>query len=256
VNPDSPPSTSLLPDDPPPKVAFVTTNWSRVVTAARQDTRSAQAALEKLCQTYWLPLYAYVRRRGYDVEDAQDLTQAFFARLLERQWLADAEQEKGKFRTFLLTAMERFLANEWDRARAQKRGGGRANVPIQLDTAKTRYGVDPRDTRTPEQAFEYRWAMALLDEVLKQLQADYRKRGLETLFAALKPSLVGEGNAQPYADLAAKLEMGESAVKVAVHRLRQRYRELLRAEIAETLASPDEVDAEMKYLFGVLARGR
>lgn len=220
--------------------------------AARQDTTRAQGALEKLCQTYWHPLYAYVRRRGYGVEDAQDLTQAFFAKLLERQWLADAAQEKGKFRTFLLTAMERFLANEWDKVRTQKRGGGRTNVPIQLDTAETRYGIDPQDTRTPEQAFEYRWAVTLLDEVLKRLQAEYQRRGQQALFTALKSCLVGEGNTQPYADLAAQLGMGIAAVKVAVHRLRQRYRELLRAEVAETLASPEEVDAEMRYLFGVL----
>jgi RNA polymerase sigma factor (sigma-70 family) len=256
VNPEPPPSTSFPPDDLPPRAAFVTTHWSRVVTASRSDTTSAQAALEKLCQTYWHPLYAYVRRRGYGVEDAQDLTQAFFAKLLERQWLADAEREKGKFRTFLLTAMERFLANEWDKAKALKRGGGRANVPIQLDTAETRYGVEPPDNRTPEQAFEYHWAVTLLDEVLKRLQDEYRQRGQEAVFASLKPALVGEREGQPYAELARQLNMGESAVKVAVHRLRQRYRELLRAEIAETLASPEEVDAEMRYLFGVLARGR
>jgi len=209
--------------------------------------------LEKLCQTYWQPLYAYVRRRGHGVEDAQDLTQAFFARLLARQWLAAAEQGKGRFRTFLLTAMERFLANEWDKAQALKRGGGRKNVPIQLDTAETRYGIDPQDTRTPEQLFEYQWAVTLLDEVLKRLEADYRKRGQHVLFAALKPCLVGEGSAQPYAELATKLGMGEAALKVAVHRLRHRYRELLRAEIAETVATQEEVEEEMRYLFRVLA---
>jgi RNA polymerase sigma-70 factor (ECF subfamily) len=226
-----------------------------VVTAARPDTTRAQDALERLCQTYWHPLYYYVRRRGYGVDDAQELTQAFFAKLLERHWLADAQQEKGKFRTFLLTAMERFLANEWDKVRALKRGGGRAHVPIQLDTAETRYGVDPQDTRTPEQAFEYRWATTLLGEVVKRLETEYEKRGQKAVFTGLKACLVRDRQSQPYAELAAQLGMGEAAVKVAVHRLRQRYRELLRAEVAETLASPVEVEAEMRHLFGVLARG-
>ena len=127
-----------------------------------------EAALARLCETYWYPLYAYARRRGYSAEDAQDLTQGFFARLLRRHWLADADQSKGRFRTFLLTAMERFLANEWDKARALKRGGGQPSVPLQLDTAETRYGIEPADKHTPEQAFEYRWALTLLDEVVRQ----------------------------------------------------------------------------------------
>jgi len=235
---------------------FVTTHWSLVLTAARQDTRSARKALEDLCRTYWLPLYTYVRRRGLSVEDAQDLTQAFFAKLLERQWLACAEEARGRFRTFLLTAMERFLANEWDKERALKRGGGMVKVPIQLDTAETRYGVDPQDTRTPEQAFEYQWATTLLEQVLNRLERDYQQRGQGSFFAALKPTLVGERGDQPYAALAVQLGMSESAVKVAVHRLRQRYRELLRAEVGQTLAAPEEIEAEMRYLFGVLARGR
>jgi RNA polymerase sigma-70 factor (ECF subfamily) len=252
----TPRSDSLQNGGVSPAGAFVTTRWLLVVAAARRDTEEAEAALEKLCRTYWLPLYAYARRRGYGVEDAQDLTQAFFARLLERHWLACADEDKGRFRTFLLTAMERFLANEWDKERALKRGGGRVNAPIQLDTAETRYGVDPPDTRTPEQAYEYRWAVALLEEAVSRLELEYVKRRQQELFAALRPCLVGERTEQPYAELGARLGMGEGAVKVAVHRLRQRYRELLREEVAETLASPEEVDAEMKYLFGVLARGR
>ena len=239
--------------DPPRRPAFVTTHWSVVVTAGRSDTPRAQAALERLCQSYWFPLYAYARRRGQSVEDAQDLTQEFFARVLEHHWLAKADQAKGRFRTFLLTAMERFMANEWDKARALKRGGGQWNVPIQLDTAETRYGVEPVDTRTPEQAFEYRWAVALLDEVVKQLEAEFRKTDQAVMFAALKPCLVGDRASQPYAKLAAGLGLEEGTVKVAVHRLRQRYRELLRAEIANTVASAAEVDAEMRHLFNVLA---
>ena len=237
-----------------PAGCFLTTHWSVVLTAGSSDTTRAQTALEKLCRAYWFPLYAYVRRRGHSVEDAQDLTQAFFARVLEHHWLARADQAKGRFRTFLLTAMERFLANEWDKVRALKRGGGNRNIPIQLDTAETRYGVEPVDTRTPEQAFEYRWALTLLDEVINQLEAEMRARDQADLFATLKSCLVGDGASQPYAELAGKLGMEEGAIKVVVHRLRQRYRELLRAEIANTVASPSEVDAEMHHLFHVLSR--
>lgn len=231
---------------------FVTTRWSQVIAAGQQDTAQVQPALENLCRTYWGPLYAYVRRRGYSIEDAQDLTQAFFERLLERRWLGAADREKGRFRTFLLTAMERFLSHEQDKARALKRGGGQSLVPIQLDEVETRYGIDPQDTRTPEQAFEHRWALALLDQVLDRLEGEFRARGQAELFAGLKPCLIGGRAEQPYAELATKLGMGEAAVKVAVHRLRQRYRELLRAEIAETVASAAEVDSEMRHLFEVL----
>src|SRR5512135_1454060 len=198
------PETSSMRNDLPQRPAFVTTHWSVVLAAGRSDTTRAGAALEKLCRAYWFPLYAYVRRRGYSVEDAQDLTQEFFARVLERHWLARADQAKGRFRTFLLTAMERFLANEWDKLRTLKRGGGHANVPIQLDTAETRYGVEPADTRTPEQAFEYRWALTLLDEVVGQLEAEFSARDQAALFAMLKPCLVGARAGQPYAELAAK----------------------------------------------------
>ena len=242
--------------EPPsgPAGCFATTHWSVVLTAGRNDTVSVGAALEKLCVGYWYPLYAYVRRRGYSVEDAQDLTQEFLARMLERHWLALANQAKGRFRTFLLTAMERFLANEWDKARALKRGGGHKNIPIQLDTAETRFGVEPADTRTPEQAFEYRWAVTLLESVVTQLDAEYRARDQGALFDTLKPCLLGDGSAHPYGELANKLKMEEGAIKVAVHRLRQRYREFLRSEIAHTVASPAEVDAEMRHLFQVLVR--
>jgi RNA polymerase sigma factor (sigma-70 family) len=234
---------------------FPATQWTVVLAAGGTPSPESAAALERLCASYWYPLYAFVRRSGRSPPDAQDLTQEFFARVLERHWLARADQSKGRFRTFLLTAMERFLANEWDKARALKRGGGHRNVPMQVDTAETRYGVEPADTRTPEQAFEYRWAVALLDEVVKQLEAEFQEQGQAASFAALKPCLVGDRASQPYAELAAMLGMEEGAVKVAVHRLRQRYRELLRAEIANTVASTEEVDAEMRHLFNVLSAG-
>jgi len=192
-----------------------------VLAATRSDTTKAQAALEKLCRTYWYPLYAYVRRRGHPAPDAQDLTQAFFARLLERHWVGDADRERGRFRTFLLTAMSRFLSDEWDKARAQKRGGGVTHVPVQLDTAETRYGHEPADNCTPEQCYECRWALTLLDTVLQRLRAEYEHAGKGELFAGLNFCLVGGCESQPYAELATKLDMHEGAVKVAVHRLRQ-----------------------------------
>ena len=232
---------------------FATTRWSVVLTAGQNDTTHASTALEKLCRTYWHPLYAYVRRCGRSPEDAQDLTQEFFARLLERRWLERADQQKGKFRSFLLTAMNHFLADEWDKSQAQKRGGGVPLLPLQLDTAETRYGHEPASRTTPEQDYERRWALALLDEVLRRLADEYRQDGRGELFAALHPCLVGERGTQPYGSLATKLGISEGTVKSAVHRLRQRYRQLLREEIAHTVAGPAEVDAELHHLFAALA---
>jgi RNA polymerase sigma-70 factor (ECF subfamily) len=224
-----------------------------VLAAGRSDTPHARAALEKLCQAYWYPLYAYVRRRGHSPEDAQDLTQTFFTRLLERNWVGNADQQKGRFRSFLLSAMNHFLADEWDKARAQKRGGGVPPVPLQFDTAETRYGHEPVDNITPEQSYERRWVLTLLDEVLHRLRLEYEQEGRAELFAELNPCLVGERTAQPYAELGAKLGVSEGTVKAAVHRLRQRYRQLLRDEIAQTVAEPGEVDEELHHLFAVLA---
>ena len=232
---------------------FVTTQWSVVLKAGQSDTTQARDALAKLCQTYWYPLYAYVRRRGHSVHDAQDLTQAFFAQLLERHWVGDAKQERGRFRTFLLTAMSRFLSDEWDKLRAQKRGGGVPLLPLQLDDGETRYGNEPADAGTPEQYFERRWALTLLETVLQRLRGEYEHEGKAALFATLHSTLVGDRESQPYAKLAASLEMQEGAVKVAVHRLRKRYRQLLREEIAETMAESEDIDEELRHLFAVLA---
>ena len=249
----APESTSTH-HEPPQRPVFVTTHWSMVLAAGRSDTTHARAALEKLCQAYWYPLYAYVRRRGHSPEDAKDLTQEFFARLLERNWVGRADQQKGRFRSFLLSAMNHFLADEWDKARAQKRGGGMTPVPLQFDTAETRYGHEPVDNVTPEHSYERRWALTLLEEVLQRLRSEYEQEGRTELFTALHPCLVGDRTAQPYAELATKLGVSEGTVKSAVHRLRQRYRELLRDEIAQTVAELGEVDAELRYLFAVLAR--
>ena len=238
---------------PAARSRFAQTRWSVVLSAGKSQTTTSQDALAKLCQLYWYPLYAYVRRRGYSPHDAQDLTQDFFARLLEQNWLAQADRDRGRFRTFLLAAMSHFLANEWDKARAQKRGGAIQLVPLQLDDAETRYGQEPADPNTPEQCFERRWAVTLLDEVLNRLRQEQVAAGGGELYDTLKPCLVGTSQAQPYAALAAKLGITEGAVKVAVHRLRRRYRLLLREEIANTVATPAEVDQEMHHLFAALA---
>jgi len=212
----------------------------------------AQDALQTLCQTYWHPLYAYARRRGHSPADAEDLTQAFFGWVLERKWLERADQRRGRFRSFLLTSFSNFLSNEWDKATAQKRGGGRI-LSLQRDEAEGRCAQEPADHLTPEQSFEWRWALTLLDQVMKRLEIEFSQDSKEELFEALKPCLLGERSAQPYSALAATLGMTEGSVKVAVHRLRQRYRQLLRDEIANTVAKPEEVDEEMRYLFEVLS---
>ncbi len=224
-----------------------------VLAAGGSDAPQARASLEKLCQTYWLPLYAYVRRRGHNEADAQDLTQTFFAWLLERDWLARADQQRGRFRSFLLTTFNHFLANEWDKAQTQKRGGGRV-ITLPFDPTDPRFRWEPADTVTPEQIFERRWALTLLGQVMSRLGAEYAAQGKADLFAALKPCLLGERSAQPYALLASKLGVTEGSVKVTVHRLRQRYRQLLREEIAHTVAESSEVEDEMRHLFSVLVR--
>jgi RNA polymerase sigma-70 factor (ECF subfamily) len=229
------------------------THWSVVVAAGRGDSTQARTALEKLCRTYWPPIYAFARRQGHGPHDAQDLTQEFFARLLAKKSLADVDRAKGKFRSFLLASLKHFLANEWDKACAEKRGGGQLLVPIDAHDAETSYGVDPADKLTAERVFEHRWALTLLDLVLQRLREEYVTGSKEKLFEQLKVTLTEASRSVPYAEIAARLEMTEGAVKVAVHRLRQRYRELLRAEIADTVAGPGEVEEEIRALFSVLA---
>ena len=242
--------------------AFVTTHWSVVLAAGRgTDTSRARDALARLCQTYWHPLYAYVRRLGYSPHDAQDLTQEFFARLLAKNYLAGADESRGRFRSFLLASFKHFLANEWDKARAQKRGGGQIPIPIDAAAAETacQLGgfyintVEPADPATADKAFERRWALTLLDQVLRRLRCEYESSGRTELFEQLKPTLTEASRSVKYAEMASRLGTTEGAVKVAVHRLRQQYRELLRAEIAETVSGPDEVDDELRNLFQALA---
>lgn len=234
---------------------FPATQWTVVLAAGGTQSPESAVALERLCGSYWYPLYAFVRRSGYSPADAEDLTQEFFARLLEHHWIAHADRHKGKFRSFLLMAMKRFLAKEWDRAKRLKRGGGVRLVPFQLDTAETRYCREPSDTRTPEQMFEKQWALTLLEFVLARLSEDYARDGKGSLFRALEPCLIGSRDAQPYAALGDQLGMTEGAARVAVCRLRERYRECLKAEIAQTVASPAEVDEELRHLLRVMVRG-
>ncbi|HUA65309.1 MAG TPA: sigma-70 family RNA polymerase sigma factor [Alphaproteobacteria bacterium] len=242
-----------------PRRIFATTQWSVVLTAGRAEFEQAQDALETLCRTYWYPLYAYVRRRGYSPADAEDLTQEFFAWLLERKWLGKADPQRGRFRSFLLTSVSNFLSNEWDKARTQKRGGGKI-IALERDEAENRYTWHPLSYRipessfTPEQSFEWRWALTLLDQVMSRLSAEFEQEHKKEMFEALKPCLLGESSAQPYATLASILGMSEGSVKVTVHRLRQRYRQMLREEIASTVSSPEEIEEELRYLFAVLTR--
>lgn len=248
---DSPLTTSTA-NDPPPRSAFVTTHWSVVLAAGRSDTTRSRDALAKLCQAYWHPLYAYVRRRGHSPEDAEDLTQGFFAHLLEHKAVATVSSDKGRFRSFLLASLNHFLSDEWDKARAQKRGAGKV---ISLDTqcAETWLRQQPSETLTPERAFELRWAITLLEQVYRRLESEYRQQGKAELFDTLRTTLAGPGSSAPYAELGQKLGLNENAVKVAVHRLRQRYRALLREIIADTVSTPKEVEEELRYLMRVLA---
>jgi RNA polymerase sigma-70 factor (ECF subfamily) len=223
-----------------------------VLAAGHPSSPGAQDALEQLCRTYWYPLYAHVRHRGYSPEDAQDLTQEFFARLLAKQWLSTADRSRGRFRTFLLGAFSHFLANEWHRAHCQKRGGGRELVSWDQATAENRYLAEPADDLTPEKIYQKRWAATLLEQVLSRLRAEQVAAGKQAFFEAMESYLWGGRSALSHANQAAALGLSEGALKVAVHRLRRRYRELLRAEIAQTVDGPDEVDDELRELMTVL----
>jgi RNA polymerase sigma-70 factor (ECF subfamily) len=232
---------------------FVTTHWSVVLTAGRNDTTRARAALEQLCRNYWHPLYAYVRRSGHSPEEAQDLTQEFFARLLAQNTVARADPARGRFRSFLLGSLKHFLAHEWEKARAQKRGGGAQLIPLDFDTAESRWVQPVAPGDTPDRAFDRQWALALLDVVLGRVRKEYTDSGRDELFVGLKDTLTGGRSEIPYSELAARLGLSEGAVKVAAHRLRQRYRDLLRVEIASTVAGPEEVEEELKHLFAALS---
>ena len=229
---------------------FATTHWSLIVAARDRDAPEAREALAALCRTYWYPLYAYIRRQGYSWDQAQDLTQEFFARLLEKDALGLVDREKGRFRSFLIAACRHFLANERDRARARKHGGGRTFVPLDLDAAEKRFGLEPAHTLTPDKDFERRWALALLDQVLARLRVEFQDADRADLFDRLKGFLLKEtGTDLPYSRAAEELGMTVGTIKVAVHRLRRRYRELLREEITRTVHDPGQVEEEIRNLF-------
>ncbi len=231
---------------------FQTTHWSVVLNAGQVDPSAAHEALARLCKDYWPPLYTYVRSVGNSAMDAEDLTQAFFARLMEKNWLAQADPEKGRFRCFLLGALKNFLANEWRRSQAVKRGGGKAVVSLD-DTAELSYAAATASDLTPEKLYQRRWALELFERALNRLRDQYSVLGKGTLYDALKDYLSVEVPDGVYAKLGAQLQMSPGAVAAAVHRLRQRYRELVREEIAQTVARPEDIEDEVRALIEALS---
>ena len=232
---------------------FRTTHWSVVLTAGRGDSPAAPEALARLCRAYWYPLYAYARRRGCSPEDAEDLTQGFFESLLRREDLAHVTPAKGRFRTFLLAALGHYLANEWRRGQRQKRGGGQVLVSFDALSAEERYRLEPAAPQDPEHLFDRRWARTVMDEALDRLREDYARTGRADLFDLLKPALAGEGSAPRRGELAARLGISVGAVDVALHRFRRRYGEIIRELIADTVSSPEDVDAEIRHLMAVVS---
>lgn len=232
---------------------FQTTRWGVVLGLRSTNPREAREALATLCEAYWYPLYAFVRRRGYDADTAQDLVQGFFARLLERDDLRRVDQAHGRLRSFLMASCAHYLANESDRARAAKRGGGRPPISIDQPGAEGRYGREPADGLTAERLYQRQWALTLLERVLERLGSEMERAGKGRQFAALEPGLLGAADRAPYATIGQTLGISEEAARAAARRLRQRYRELLREEVAATLADPDDVDAEIQGLFAALA---
>ena len=234
-------------------VKFTTTHWSVVLAAGQAESPQAAAALEQLRRTYWYPLYAFVRRQGHSPHDSEDLLQGFFARFLEKHYLADVDQTKGRFRSFLLSALKHYLANEWDKAKAVKRGGRVEFLSLEAEAAEGRYWEEPVSELTPEKLYEQRWACVLLERVMARLQQDFDAAGKGPLFEVLKCFLLGDSRSVSYADLAAHQGLSEGALKMKVQRLRLRYQRLLREEIAHTVARPEEVDDEIRYLFSVVS---
>ena len=227
----------------------MTTHWSLVLSAQDKISPRTAEALESLCRTYWYPLYAFARRTGYSPADAEDLTQGFFARLLEKDYLKSAAREKGRFRTFLLTAFKRFLANQWDREHTLKRGGFVPTISIEQDAAESRFAGEPADRRQPDKLFDRQWATALIECVMVRLQQEYLASGRAKLFEHLRGCLARDESALPYGEIATRLNLTQAAVKMGVQRLRARYREILRDEIAHTVSSAEEVEEEIRHLF-------
>jgi DNA-directed RNA polymerase specialized sigma24 family protein len=232
---------------------FATTHWSAVLTAGRCSPE-ADRALAELCRVYWYPLYAYARRQGFDFHTAQDLTQEFFGKLLEKNYLGVADRRRGKFRWFLLTAFKCFLAKEWDRARAQKRGGGKPHISLDQLTAEQRYSLEPADTLSADQIYDRRWALDLLERVRARLKREYERAGKGARFQRLDQHLPGGEPAPSHLETARGLGLTEAAARQEAHRLKKRFGTILREEIAQTVAHPDEVDEEIRYLIDVVCR--
>jgi RNA polymerase sigma-70 factor (ECF subfamily) len=232
---------------------FPTTDWGRVLQAGEPSSPAARAAMENLCRDYWYPLYAFVRRKGHDPETAQDVVQGLFAELLRPNDLRSLSPKRGRFRSFLLACCTHYLAKHHDRQRALKRGGGRASIPIDASTAESRFGGEPAHDVTAERLFERRWASTLLDHVLVALDAEMARPDKRRLYERLRPALLGHEDAPSCPQIAEELHLTEGAVKMAAHRLRARYRERLREEIARTVADPAEIDAEIRDLLAALA---
>jgi RNA polymerase sigma-70 factor (ECF subfamily) len=237
-----------------PNRGFTTTRWSLVLTAGRDSTPGSRAALAELCELYWPPLYSYARRRGYSVERAEDLTQAFFVRLLEKRSVKVADPQRGRFRSFLLASFKHFVANEHDRDSAKKRGGGQPPLALEFETAEARYVAEPANMLTPEALFEQQWAKGVLDRVLATLRAECVKANKEATFDQVKDLFAGEKHPGGYAAIAERLHTTEGAIKVMVHRLRRRFRELLRVEIGATVSDDSEIEDEIRHLIAVLAK--
>ncbi len=231
---------------------FATTRWTMVRTALNPSDPDAVEALEHLCRIYWPAVFAYVRGKGHSASDASDLTQEFFLRVLEKGYFEQARKERGTFRTFLLTCVQHFLSNEWDRTQAQKRGGGQ--LPLSLDqiNVENRYLLEPRDDLTPEAIFEQQWAWSVVQQALDRLEEDVRSAGREEMYAGCRDLLLGESTGATYAQIAAELELTEGTLKVQVHRLRRRLRELVLDEIEQTGAVGDDAEAELRHLMSIL----
>jgi DNA-directed RNA polymerase specialized sigma24 family protein len=236
-----------------PISGFHTTSWTLVQAAAVQPTTGSRDALARLCQLYWHPVYAFIRRNGYDRDQSQELVQGFFALLLEKNYLLDADPQRGRFRSFLLTAVKHFLANEWDRANALKRGGGQVAISIDLAEAEGWYLPATVVEETPESLFERRWAVSLLEQVMVKLRAEFTETGKADQFESLCAFLNRESDAARYAEVAAQMGVPEGTLRMAVHRMRRKYRKLLRAEIAETVSTREEIDEEIRFLFSALS---
>lgn len=241
----------LGPSDRP---QFATTHWSVVLAAGKSSSADQKRALEMLCQSYWFPLYAFLRRKGHDNHQAEDHAQAFFAHLLEKHHLQIADPKYGKFRSFLLIRLKGFLSDERARAHAQKRGGGRKILSLNFENAEGQYALEPVDRLSPETLFEKSWALTVLERTMDRLEADMARKDKQKLFEHLKVYLTAEKNDMPYQNMATELETTEGAIRVAVHRLRRQYRKLLRDEIAQTVGDEGQIDEEMGCLFAALAR--